>query len=438
MSLFISIVSLVNSVQQMIPPNLTIISNYFGFGGETSQLGFLTFLFTILSGISMLGFGYLADKITRKWLVLTGSLIYSIFSMLISIIPSGLAGYYYFLILMSFIGVGFGAIIPSIFSLIGDLIKQGDRSKGYSFFSIASLFGMVLGLVLGTVLGQSDWRFPYLVIGIIGLFNSFLIIFLKEPSRIGRDHEIFRGEDNIEYSYRIKKEDLKLIFKKKSNFWLIINFVDNLPTGIIIFLLYNFMLDFHNIPEGMTLMILAVIMLSNLVGTIIFGSIGDRKFKKGNKKARVQLAFFANIAPIPFVFGALLIPFYAPTNMSVSDLFGITESFIMILLFAIGLFINGAVNGSWYATIADINLPEHRGTILSIANFFDIIGKALGPLIGALIADSMGVQAGMLSSIVCWVLLPLFWISLLKNAVPDMLETEKIFNERIEKLKMKI
>ena len=45
--LFIVILSLVNSVQNMISPNLEIISFYFGFGGETAQLGVLTSTFTI-------------------------------------------------------------------------------------------------------------------------------------------------------------------------------------------------------------------------------------------------------------------------------------------------------------------------------------------------------------------------------------------------------
>ncbi|GAH99060.1 unnamed protein product, partial [marine sediment metagenome] len=80
--LFIVILSLVNSVQNLISPNLIIISNYFGFGGDTSQLGVLTSTFMILSGISIVFFGYLADKITRKWIVLSGTIFYSIFSVL--------------------------------------------------------------------------------------------------------------------------------------------------------------------------------------------------------------------------------------------------------------------------------------------------------------------------------------------------------------------
>ena len=68
LSLFIIIVALIYSTQNMISPNLLVISVYFGFRGDTFPLGVLTFTFTILSGVSMIIFGYLADKITRKWI----------------------------------------------------------------------------------------------------------------------------------------------------------------------------------------------------------------------------------------------------------------------------------------------------------------------------------------------------------------------------------
>ena len=65
--LFVLMITLINSVSNMISPNLIVISNYFGFGGNTAPLGFLTFSFMIFTGITMLIFGYLADKIIRKW-----------------------------------------------------------------------------------------------------------------------------------------------------------------------------------------------------------------------------------------------------------------------------------------------------------------------------------------------------------------------------------
>jgi MFS family permease len=433
--LFIIIITLVYSVQNMISPNILEISNYFGYAGDLSQLGFLTFSFTILSGISMIIFGYLADKITRKWIVLLGTIIYSTFACLVILVPKGISGYNLFFFLTCMSGIGFGAIVPSIFSLIGDLISQDDRSKGFSFFSIATLLGMLVGIILATSAGTPDWRVPFLVIGIAGLINSVIILFFQEPARIGKDHLDIMKRDEIDYTYRIKKDDLKEVFKKKSNIWLILNFVDTIPTGIILFLLWAYMDQIHNVPEDVALAFLAFIFLSTLLGTIIFGIIGDNMFKKGKKKARVYLALMANVVPIPFVFIGLMIPFQAPDGVTMGGLFLIPGAVLMLSLTCFGLFINGATNGSWYATVADINLPEHRGTVLATANFFDILGRAIGPWIGAVVADALDPLAGINLSIIFWLFLPFFWIPVLKHVIPEMEATERIFLERIESLK---
>ena len=424
--LFITIVTLISSISNMISPNLLIISNYFGFGGNTTPLGILTFSFTILTGIAMLIFGFLADKIIRKWIVFIGTIIFSIFSFITIFIPPDLNGYFLFLFLTIMTGIGYGALIPCIFSLIGDIISQEDRSKGFSFFSISSLIGMVVGTGLATFLGNIDWRISYSIIGIAGFISALLFIFFREPSRAGRDYSYMLEKDALEYTYRINFSDLKVIFKKKANIWLIINFVDTIPTGIILFLLFAYMEDYHGISSDVTLIYLILILLATLIGTIVFGFIGDKQFKKGSKKARVKLALLGNIIPIPFIFIALIIPFRAP------DL--IPGILIWLILFMIGIFINGAVNGNWYATVVDLNLPEHRGTVLATSNFFDIIGRAIGPLIGSIFADTFGFVYGMLISIFFWILIPFFWIGVLKNIVPEMDATEKIFSERLESL----
>ena len=425
--LFILIATLISSISNMISPNLESISYFFGFGGDTTPIGFLTFSFTLATGIFMLIFGYLADKIVRKWIVCGGAFIFSLFSLLTIIVPTGTSGYFLFFLITIVTGIGYGALVPSIFSLIGDIISKDSRSKGYSFFSIASFFGIVVGTGLATFIGSLDWRVPFFMVGLMGVVGALLFIFFKEPSRIGKDQSYLLEREGIEYTYRINFSDIKTVFKKKANIWLVINFVDNIPSGIILFLLYEYMRDYHGIESEITIFIMLSILIFIILGTIIFGIIGDRAFSKGNMKARVKLALFGNIFPIPFLFIGLIIPFQSP------NLF--PGLLIWIILFMIGMFTNGAVNGNWYATIADLNLPEHRGTVLAASNFFDIIGRAIGPLIGALFADLFGYVFGMMTAIFAWILIPFFWIPVSRNAVSEMNETEKLFQERISELK---
>jgi len=66
--------------------------------------GILTFSFLILTGVAMLIFGYLADKIVRKWILFCGVLIYSISSIFTVFVPSGINGYYMFFLITIVIG----------------------------------------------------------------------------------------------------------------------------------------------------------------------------------------------------------------------------------------------------------------------------------------------------------------------------------------------
>ncbi|HME56585.1 MAG TPA: MFS transporter [Candidatus Lokiarchaeia archaeon] len=437
MSQFITTILLINALQYLISPGLNTIAKYFGFVDPvtgavlTSQLGILQSMITIIGGASVIIFGYLSDKIVRVRILLVGSMIYSVSAILVSLVSNSMAGYVLYFILNACAGFGYGMIIPTTFSLIGDLVLQKDRAKGFSFVSIATLLGTAVGFVMGATIIDIDWRLSYFILGLIGLGNGFLTLTIKEPNRAGRDY-VLSGNLEREYSYRIRLSDLKVILKKKTNIWLIINFVDTVPTGIIMFLLFKYLLDIHGIPETMSILFLMLVFVSTLVGTIVFGFIGDARFKKGNKSARVHLALIANVVPIPFIFFAFVIPFQLPQNGTITDLFMIPGAVAMILLICIGLFINGATNGCWYATVVDVNLPEHRATVLAAANFFDIVGRSIGPLIGSIVADAFGLEAGMLMSIYFWIAIPFFWIGILQNFVHDMDQTKEVFEERMK------
>ncbi|MHA1683695.1 MAG: MFS transporter [Promethearchaeota archaeon] len=436
--LFVTIVALLYSVQNLIPPLLDSMVDYFELEGQKTPLGIVTGLSTLTSGFTMVMFGYLSDKTTRVKMLFIGTISYSVPSILTTIVPPGASGLNLFFVLQLIIGFGFGVVIPNIFSLMGDIVPKKNRSKGFSFFSIASLLGTAVGQAIGSAYAASAWQPGFVILGVIGIVGACLTLLLKEPNRIGRDNLFLVQKDAVEYTYRINRKDFKEIFKKKSNIWLIVNFVDTIPTGIILFLLYSYLEEVHNVPADIGIVFLGIVLISTLVGTIVFGFITDRRFAKGKRKARVLFALMANVIPVPFVFIGLVVPFWLPDNSNAGDLLTNPGAIIVLLMFSTGLFLNGATNGSWYATVVDINLPEHRGTVLSTANFFDIIGRSIGPFIGALIADAFGTLVGMTSSIIFWVFIPLFWVPVLKHVITDMDSTEAIFQSRLSRISGKI
>jgi len=433
-TLCIAAIIIIFAIQNLISPNLHILSTLFGFGGDATQLGVVQFTFMFLGGASMVAFGYLSDKMNRVRILFFGTLLFSIPSILVAFVGPGIEGYALFFVLQVTSGLGLGMTYPTTFSLTGDIIKQNDRSKGFSYFSIATNLGIVCASLLGALMPPEYWQISYILLGIIGIACAGLLLLVKEPSRLGRDFLYLAGKDAVDYSYRIRLADIKVIFKKKSNVWLIINFVSTVPMGIILFLLYDYLQLYHNVPKQMALLFLAIVVVALFAGTMVFGFIADDFFKKGNKRARVFVCVFSNTAPIPFILIGVLVPFQLSAGGSIADLFSIPNAQLMIILVTTGIFLVGGVYGPWYATVVDLNLPEHRGTVLSLANFFETIGKSIGPLIGSILADKFGIIVGIGSSVIFMAAIPFFWIEIIRHFVPELDDTEKIFKGRLERL----
>ena len=64
-------------------------------------------------------------------------------------------------------------------------------------------------------------------------------------------------------------------------------------------------------------------------------------------------------------------------------------------------------------------------------------GGTSDPIIGAFMMDTFNSLIGMMMSIVAWIFLPFFWIPVLRNILPEMEATEKVFAERLKDLKTK-
>jgi len=432
--IFILIVLFSNADQNLISPNLNPILVDFGFGIEdATPIGYITSVATILSAISMVVFGLSADKYSRKWICFGGSLAYCTFSVITYFTPSGPAGYTFFFITRAMNGFAIGCVVPTIFSLLGDLVKPADRSKVLSWFSVAGLLGQGIGLALasGIYAATGSWRLPFLIIASCNIVCTLLIPVVKEPVRGSTEAFIadLVAQGHV-YSYTIRKGDLRAIVERRSNLWLVINFVDTIPAAIILFLMFRYMSLVHNVGQVSTFIVLIAVLVGGIAGNIVFGALADRSFKRGNKKARVNYAFWGNILPIPFAIAAFLVPFQAPDGATIGDLFLIPGLVWMIVALTIALFLNGAVGPNWYSTLMDVNLPEHRGTMVASANLFDLIGKSLAPLFAALFDKLWGTEYGILSAALFWVVLPLFWIEVLRHVEGDMDFVKKTLQER--------
>ncbi|MHA1872149.1 MAG: MFS transporter, partial [Promethearchaeota archaeon] len=334
----------------------------------------------------------------------------------------------------AFNGLGIGAIVPTIFSLVGDLVPKERRSTSFSYITIAMLIGQMMGLAIASIF-TTEWRSIYLILGLSNLGVTFLILTIKEPKRGSAEEELKEVIlEGAEYNFKWKKEDLKELWANKSNFWLVVNFIDTFPGSIIIFLIFKYMEDLHNMKEEPVTIMIFLVAIFGAIGTYIFGRLGDVIFKK-DRRGKVAVALFCNIFPIIFVIIFLELKFWLPDNATLGDVFQNRGALTAIIMIVITMFINQGVGPNWYSSLTDINLPEHRGTMISFASFMDMIGNAVGPLIGSYIATKLDITAAMWSANIFWIINVLLWVPVFFYIEKDLDRMHNILEERAEELK---
>ena len=125
-------------------------------------------------------FGYLGDRMPRRWLIAAGVFVWSLGTLL-----SGHANAYVSLLLFrTLVGFGeasFGTISPG---WIADLFSPTKRNNAISWFYLAIPVGSALGYILGGwIAAHYGWRAAFLFAGYPGLLLAFLLFLLREPAR---------------------------------------------------------------------------------------------------------------------------------------------------------------------------------------------------------------------------------------------------------------
>ncbi|MBD3227670.1 MAG: MFS transporter [Candidatus Lokiarchaeota archaeon] len=378
-------------------------------------------------------FGYYADKRKRKWLMLIGALISGMFYLLTAFTFSLTS----LIIVRAIAGIGIGSIMPLAFSMLSDSISTGKRSTAFSFWGVATFLGNGIGALIGggyVFSGEGVsipwlWHEPFISIGLIGIIIGCLPLFIKEPKRAAKeDHlKFLQSNDALKYSYRIKLKDLKNIYKRRSNFWLVINFIDTIAPGLLVAYILPYFINY------MTFDIILVIVLIMVLAGLAIGNFGlaylaDRLYEK-NKNWRAKMAIICAILELPFTAIALfLLPYYG-TSVLMSIFIGIN--------LAVGLTFTFGIGPNWYGSLIDVNLPENRGTMIATATFLDQVGRAIGTAVGGFIAASISIIAAIQSS-TYFMLFSIFpWIPVLFYISRDLREVDTILDKRAIEIKEK-
>ena len=152
------------------------------FSIEPSQFALLVSTYTFSAGISGFLGAFFIDRFDRKIALLFTATGFAIGTLACSFSNS----YFLLLITRALTGLFGGLMGALILSIIGDAVPNERRAGAMGIvmasFSVASVLGVPIGLYLATL---SDWSFPFLVLGILGLL-TLIPVYIYIP--VMKDH----------------------------------------------------------------------------------------------------------------------------------------------------------------------------------------------------------------------------------------------------------
>jgi len=145
-----------------------------------AQIGYLTSAFLGFYMIAAPFVGPLADRYSRKLIIVLGALFWSGLTLLTAVTHT----YAELLVRHTLVGVGEATFVTIAPTFVADLFAEKMRGRILGVFYLAIPVGSAAGYLLGGSLApHHGWRFPFYVAAAPGFVLALAVLFLKEPER---------------------------------------------------------------------------------------------------------------------------------------------------------------------------------------------------------------------------------------------------------------
>lgn len=350
--------------------------------GKAEAFGALMAIFLWIYGLMSPVAGIIADRVSRKWLVVGSLFVWSAVTFLMGYADTFRELYW----LRALMGVSEALYIPAALSLIADWHQDKSRSLAIGIHMTGLYMGQAIGGFGATVAAAFSWHTTFHWFGIIGIaYSVILLLFLHEnPVHI-------KVEKLVDDAPKGKKPSvfsgLTLVLSNWA-FWVILFYfaAPSLPGWATKNWLPTLFSESLNIPMAEAGPLSTItIAVSSFIGVIAGGIMSDRWVRK-NLRGRVYT-------------GAIGLGLTIPSLL----LLGFGHSFVAVigagLLFGIGYGIFDANN---MPILCQFVSTKHRGTAYGIMNMTGVFaGAAVTQLLGRWTdGGNLGMGFAMLSVVV--------------------------------------
>lgn len=398
------------------------------------QIGIMETLRSIAQTVSAPFWGYVSDKFSRKKVLIFGTGVWGIWTVLVGLVPD----FYSMLLIRAISGLGLGCLMPATFSLLGDHYPQNQRGRALGVIGLVGLMGTVLGvLALGFVASPELWRWGFIGLGLASILSGIIIwLLVEEPPRGSAEPELaglITHEDEKQYSINWKDMFNTL---RIPTIWAAIlqGITGSMPWVVMGIYFINWMvreLGYSNDisfsdPKGSAPLVFAGVVVSAAISNLLGGFIGDFAEKVNPKYGRTVIGQFSVFVGVPLMYILL-------TQAK-------NWSFIQLFIFAsvTALLIGWPGRGAKEPMMQAVVPPEMRSSAYSIVNLIEGGLSAFASYIAGSLADQIGLTNALLWTIpfpwvICGLLFSIFYFTYPRDAekVRGMMEQRR--DELIQK-----
>lgn len=333
--------------------------------------------FSIFYSVMGLPLGWVADRMSRRMLIIVGMVAWSVMTALCGLATSFLA---LFIVRMG-VGIGEAALSPAAYSLISDHFPPERRARAISAYAMGPYLGSGLALIIGgqvieaashlgavtlPVVGTlAPWQLVFLAVGLPGIPIALLFLLVREPLRRGLAPQ---GSDTALLPFITARRRLfLLLFLGFSVFGIAgISFLVWMPAVFI--RVHGWSAGDIGVAYGL------ILLLTSVPGVYLGGWISDRLLARGSVDAPVRLAVWVMLALVPLVVVTPLLP--DPRSV-----------LVVLAVTSLGF---GMLNGLPGTALQSVVPNQLRGQI--VAAYFLIgtmMSLGIGPTIVAYVSDAL-------------------------------------------------
>jgi MFS family permease len=145
--------------------------------GNSFYLLWMILSFMVVTSVLVVSLGRLGDMYGRVRMYNLGFVVYTFFSVLLTITwMSGTAAALWLVIMRVFQGVGAAMLMANSAAILTDAFPQNQRGMALGINQVAGISGSFIGLVLGGLLAPIQWRLIFLIsvpVGIVGTIWAY-------------------------------------------------------------------------------------------------------------------------------------------------------------------------------------------------------------------------------------------------------------------------